>query len=153
MSSEQSHSKLNVGRCSAISGRPPSKFDVPSLRIDKWLWAVRVYKTRSDASEACRGSAVRVNNVIAKPSNKVRIGDTIIARTKAITKTLYVIGLTEKRVGAPAVAEYYEDRTPESDLEAAREKRANARLVTHKGGGRPTKKDRRNIEKLLEPDC
>lgn len=123
-----------------------------SVRLDKWLWAVRVYKTRSDAAEACRGSAVRINNVIAKPSGKVHIGNTVIARTKAITKTLYVIGLTEKRVGPPRVPEFYEDRTPESDLDAAREKRANARLVTHKGGGRPTKKDRRDIEKLLGPE-
>ena len=137
---EQTHSKLDIER---------STLDVPPIRIDKWLWAVRVYKTRSDASEACRGSAVRVNNVIAKPSNKVRIGDTIIARTKAITKTLHVVGLTEKRVGPPRVPEFYEDRTPEADFEAAREKQANARLVTHKGGGRPTKKNRRDIEKLL----
>jgi ribosome-associated heat shock protein Hsp15 len=125
---------------------------IAPVRIDKWLWAVRVYKTRGDASEACRGSAIRINNVIAKPSGKVRIGDTIVARTKAITKTLYVVGLTEKRIGAPLVPEYYEDRTPEADLEAAREKRANARLVTHKGAGRPTKKDRRDIEKLLGSD-
>jgi len=123
--------------------------DTTPVRIDKWLWAVRVYKTRSDAAEACRGSAIRINNVIAKPSGKVRIGDTIVARTKALTKTLYIVGLTEKRIGAPLVPEFYEDRTPEADLEAAREKRANARLVTHKGAGRPTKKDRRDIEKLL----
>ena len=126
-------------------------FPVSKVRIDKWLWAVRVYKTRSDAAEACRGSAIRINNVIAKPSGKVRIGDTIVARTKALTKTLYIVGLTEKRIGAPLVPEFYEDRTPEADLEAAREKRANARLVTHKGAGRPTKKDRRDIEKLLGP--
>ena len=122
---------------------------VAAVRVDKWLWAMRVYKTRGDASEACRGSAIRINNVIAKPSGKVHLGDTIIARTKAITKTLYVIGLTEKRIGAPLVPDFYEDRTPEADLDAAREKRANARLVTHKGAGRPTKKNRRDIEKLL----
>ena len=81
------------------------------LRLDKWLWAVRLYKTRSDAAEACRGSAVRLNSVIAKPSAKVRIGDTIVARTKAMTRTLHVVGLTEKRVGAPRVPEFSEDRT------------------------------------------
>ncbi|MEN8662093.1 MAG: RNA-binding S4 domain-containing protein [Lentimonas sp.] len=143
MNPEQSHSKLSVGR---------STLDIQSVRLDKWLWAVRVYKTRSDAAEACRGSAVRIDNVIAKPSGKVHIGNTVIARTKAITKTLYVVGLTDKRVGPPAVSEYYEDRTPEADIEAAREKRANAKLVTHKGAGRPTKKDRRDIEKLLGPE-
>lgn len=77
-----------------------SELPTESVRLDKWLWAVRLYKTRSDAAEACRGSAVRLNEQIAKPSAKVRIGDTVVARTKAITRTLYVVGLTEKRVGA-----------------------------------------------------
>ena len=63
-------------------------------RLDKWLWAVRVYKTRSDATEACRGSAVRLNETIAKPSAKVRIGNTVVARTRALTRTLHVTGLT-----------------------------------------------------------
>ena len=125
---------------------------IEHVRLDKWLWAVRVYKTRSDAADACRGSAVRINDVIAKPAAKLRIGDTVVARTKALTRTLTVTGLTEKRIGAPLVADYLEDITPEADYAAAREKRANARLFNHDGGGRPTKKDRRDIEKLLEPD-
>lgn len=121
-------------------------------RLDRWLWAVRIYKTRSDAAEACRGSAVRLNGVIAKPSAKVRIGHTVVARTKALTRTLHVVGLTEQRIGAALVPEYYEDQTPESEHEKAREKRANARVFSHKGRGRPTKKDRRDIESLLDPD-
>lgn len=124
-----------------------------SVRLDKWLWAVRVYKTRTDAADACRGSAVRINDNIAKPSAKLRLGDTVTARTKALTRTLNVTGLTEKRIGAPLVSEFLEDITLESEYEAAREKRANARLFSHSdGGGRPTKKDRRDIEKLLGPD-
>ncbi|MGB0272206.1 MAG: RNA-binding S4 domain-containing protein [Opitutales bacterium] len=122
------------------------------VRIDKWLWAVRVYKTRSDAADACRGSAVRINGTIAKPAAKLRRGDTVIARTKALTRTLHVIGLTEKRVGAAVVADYLEDQTPQSEYDDASEKRANARLFKHAGGGRPTKKDRRTIERLLAPD-
>lgn len=122
------------------------------VRIDKWLWAVRVYKTRSDAADACRGSAVRINGTIAKPAAKLRRGDTVIARTKALTRTLHVIGLTEKRVGAATVADYLEDQTPQSEYDDASEKRANARLFKHAGGGRPTKKDRRTIERLLAPD-
>jgi ribosome-associated heat shock protein Hsp15 len=129
-----------------------SKSDVQSVRLDKWLWAVRVYKTRSDSAEACRGSAVRVNHVIAKPSAKIRIGDTVVARTKELTRTFQVVGLTEKRVGAALLPEYFEDQTPESEFEAAREKRANAKLFSHKGTGRPTKKDRRDIEKIIGPD-
>lgn len=123
-----------------------------SARLDKWLWAVRVYKTRSDAAEACRGSAVRLNGSIAKPSAKVRVGDSIIARTKALTRTLHVTGLTENRVGAALVPNFLEDKTPESEYEKAREQRANARVFTHKGGGRPTKKDRRDIERLIGGD-
>ena len=122
-----------------------------TVRLDKWLWAVRVYKTRSDALEACRGSAVRLNGNIAKPSAKVRIGDTVVARTKAMRRTLRVLALNEKRLGAPRVPEFMEDITPPEDQEAAREKQANARLFEHEGGGRPTKKDRRNIERLLGP--
>ena len=127
-----------------------------SLRLDKWLWAVRVYKTRSDASNACRGSAVRVNGNIAKPSAKIRVGDTVVARTKALTRSLKVLDLTEKRVGAARVAEFLDDQTPESEYEAAREKRNNARLFSYRGHddrkGRPTKKDRRDIEKLIGPE-
>lgn len=122
------------------------------VRLDRWLWAVRVYKTRTDAADACRGSAVRLNGTIAKPSAKVRIGDTVVARTKALTRTLHVLALTQNRVGAPLVADHLEDQTPESEYEEAREKRANARVFTHRGGGRPTKKDRRDIEKLIAPD-
>ena len=121
-------------------------------RLDKWLWAVRVYKTRSDAAEACRGSAVRLNETIAKPSAKVRIGNTVVARTRALTRTLHVTGLTEKRVGAALVHDFLEEKTPESEYEKAREKQANARVFSHKGSGRPTKKNRRDIEKLIAPD-
>lgn len=126
-----------------------------SVRLDKWLWAVRVYKTRSDASDACRGSAVRVNGNIAKPSAKLRIGDTVVARTKQLTRTLKVLDLTEKRVGAALLPDFIDDITPQSEYDAAQEKRNNAKLYSHKGHGdkgRPTKKDRRDIEKLIGPD-
>ena len=129
---------------SSTISHQPSRY----ARIDKWLWAVRVYKTRTDAADACRGSAVRLNGTIAKPSAKIRIGDTVVARTKALTRTLHVRALTEKRVGAPLVQDHLEDQTPESEYEKAREKQANARVFTHRGGGRPTKKDRREIDSL-----
>mgnify|MGYP003322779467 CR=1 FL=1 len=122
-----------------------------SVRLDRWLWAMRVYKTRSDALEACRGSAVRLNGNIAKPAAKVRIGDTVVARTQTLRRTLRVLALSDKRLGAARLPEFMEDQTPPEDLEAAREKRANARLFKHEGGGRPTKKDRRTIERLLGP--
>lgn len=124
------------------------KFSDSSVRLDKWLWSTRVFKTRSDATEACRGSAIRLNGVIAKPSAKIRIGDTVIARTQGLTRTLYVVGLTEKRVGADRLPDYFKDQTPESEYQLAREKRENAKLYKNQGGGRPTKKDRRAIEQL-----
>ena len=121
-------------------------------RLDKWLWAVRVYKTRSDATEACRGSAVRLNGTIAKPSAKVRIGSTVTARTRALTRTLQVKNLTEKRVGVALVPDFLEDNTLESEYEKARQRQANARVLSHKGSGRPTKKNRRDIDKLIAAD-
>jgi len=126
--------------------------EMTSVRLDRWLWAVRVYKTRSEASDACRGSAVRLNGQIAKPSARLRIGDTVVARTKALTRTLAVTALTEKRVGAPLVPGFAEDRTPPEEYEAACEKRSHARLFRYERGGRPTKKDRRDIERLLGPE-
>ena len=119
-------------------------------RLDRWLWAVRIYKTRGDAGSACRGSAVRLNGQIAKPSAKVRVGDAITARNKSFTRTLKVKALLEQRVGTALVSYYADDQTPESEYEKGQEQRANARVFRHEGGGRPTKKDRRDIEKLLE---
>ena len=125
---------------------------VESIRLDKWLWTVRIYKTRTDATEACRSSAVRINGEIAKPSAKLRRGDRVIARTKALTRTVEVIDLSEKRIGAPRVYKFLNDQTSESEYEAAQEKRKNARLFGQKGSGRPTKKDRRDIERLIGPE-
>ena len=119
-------------------------------RLDRWLWAVRIYKTRGDAGSACRGSAVRLNGQIAKPSTRVRVGDTVTARNKSFTRTLEVKALLEQRVGAALVPDYADDQTPKSEYEKVQEQRANARVFRHEGGGRPTKKDRRDIEKLLE---
>ncbi|MEC8649805.1 MAG: RNA-binding S4 domain-containing protein [Verrucomicrobiota bacterium] len=122
------------------------------VRVDKWLWAVRIYKTRSDAASACRASAVRINGAIAKPATQLRIGDSVSARNKAITRTLRVVGITEKRVSASLTDQYIEDQTPQLEYDLAAEKRANARLFKHQGGGRPTKKDRRTIQQLLGPE-
>ena len=122
------------------------------VRLDKWLWATRLYKTRSDAAQACRGGAVRVNGSTAKPSAKLHRYDRVAARTKSLTRTVEVIELTEKRVGAARVPEYFNDQTPDAEFAEAREKRENARRARGREGGRPTKKDRRDIEKLIGPD-
>ena len=139
---------MNADQHLKLSGERPM-LEHRFVRLDKWLWATRVYKTRSNAAEACRSSAIRHNGTLAKPAAKIRIGDVIIARTKALTRTLQVVGLAEKRVAATLLPDYFKDQTPESEYLAAREKRENARIFSHKGAGRPTKKNRREIERLL----
>lgn len=119
------------------------------VRIDKWLWAARVFKTRADATEACRAGKVDVDGVKAKPGRIAKIGDVITARTHALRRTVVVKGLADKRVGAKRVPDLLEDRTPESEIEAARERRQNSAQVGEPGKGRPTKKDRRARERFF----
>jgi ribosome-associated heat shock protein Hsp15 len=120
-----------------------------SIRIDKWLWAARVFKTRNDATEACRAGKVEIDGVKAKPARIVKIGDTITARTHALRRTVTVKGVTDKRVGAKLVPDLLEDQTPESEVEAARERRQNNAWVGEPGRGRPNKKDRRARERFF----
>lgn len=125
--------------------------DAPgSIRIDKWLWAVRLYKTRSLAAEACTAGKVTVGDQPVKPARSVRIGEVISAVTGDITRTVKVIGLVSKRVGAKLVAENLEDLTPPSEFEKKREPNFQPFAFRPKGSGRPTKKDRRSIDNLEE---
>lgn len=115
---------------------------VSETRVDKWLWAVRLYKTRTAASDACRGGHVKLNRVAAKPSSIVRPGDTVHARTPGRDVVVEVIALIEKRVGAPVAAACYADHTPPPPDQLA----AGA-LVRDRGTGRPTKRDRRQLDR------
>lgn len=119
------------------------------MRLDRWLWAVRVYKTRSLATAACRGSAVRLNGSPAKPAAAVRVGDQVEARIGDLTRTLRVTGLTGQRVGAARLPEFLVEETPTEAVERAREKRARAREAGVPGMGRPTKKHRRDLERFF----
>lgn len=119
--------------------------DVDTTRVDRWLWAVRVYKTRSLATSACQGGHVRVNGASAKPATKVRVGDTVEARAGGDDRVLDVVRIIEKRVSAPLAAECVVDRTPpkpEAEWVAPH-------LVRDRGAGRPTKRDRREIDRFL----
>ncbi|MEO8429556.1 MAG: RNA-binding S4 domain-containing protein [Verrucomicrobiota bacterium] len=116
------------------------------VRIDKWLWAVRLYKTRSQAADACRSGHVRLSGQPVKPSRFVRPGDTITAVTGEITKTVKVLVALETRVGARLVKDYAEDLTPPAEYLKPREKALAPFGFRPKGAGRPTKKDRRNME-------
>jgi ribosome-associated heat shock protein Hsp15 len=116
-----------------------------SVRIDSWLWAVRVYKTRSAATTACRAGHVRLNGEKVKASQPVRIGDELRVRIAGFDRILVVRQLLTKRVGAPLAAVAAEDRTP------AREPVAKL-AVRDRGAGRPTKRERRDIDRLRGRD-
>ncbi len=123
------------------------------VRLDKWLWAVRLFKTRARATEACRKSKVRINGDPAKPASKVRPGDRVETRLRDITRTYRVVELAEKRVGADSVPDLVVDETTDEEKTRAREFRENARLQIPRGQGRPTKKNRRDLEKFFgSPD-
>ncbi len=120
------------------------------LRIDKYLWAIRVYKTRTDATDACKGGKVRVNGADTKPSKPVRPGDTIVARKGAVTYTYKVLQLIDKRQGARLVPLYAENLTPQEELDKLRAPVETFFLKRDRGAGRPTKKDRRQMESLWD---
>jgi ribosome-associated heat shock protein Hsp15 len=121
-----------------------------SVRMDKWLWAVRVFKTRSLASAACRHGHVTIAGLPVKASREVRINDVIVVKKDELTRTFKVLQLLQQRVGAPVAREYVEDQTPESELQKAREPRFPPMFFRPKGSGRPTKKERRAISDILE---
>lgn len=117
-------------------------------RIDKYLWAIRVFKTRSEASDACKGNKVRVNDTVAKPSKDVKPGDMITIRKGAVQYTYRVKAALEKRVGAQLVPEYAENHTPQSELDKLKAPVETFFVKRDRGMGRPTKKDRRDIDGL-----
>ncbi len=121
-----------------------------STRIDKFLWSIRVFKTRADATEACKGGKVTVNGQDAKPSKEVKGGDVISVRKGAIHYTYKVLLPIEKRQGAKEVEKYAQNLTPESEL-----KKMNVPVETFfvkrdRGAGRPTKKERREMDVLYD---
>lgn len=121
-----------------------------SVRIDKFLWAVRLYKSRSIATEACDAGKVQANGQPAKPSRAVRIGDIITAIAGEIRRTIKVVALLDKRVGAKLVDQFVEDLTPDSEYSKPREKSFQPFAFRPKGSGRPTKKERRSLNKFLK---
>jgi ribosome-associated heat shock protein Hsp15 len=118
------------------------------VRIDKWLWAARLYKSRSLASEACTAGHVKIGGQSVKPARDVHVGETVTVLTGALQRTVKVVALLERRVGAKVVPQYMEDLTPAEEYARAKAERAPALVVFPKGWGRPTKKQRRQIEGL-----
>ena len=120
---------------------------VEEVRIDKYLWSIRVYKTRTDATDACKGGKVRVNGSDINPSKSVKVGDVIVARKGAVAYTYRVLQLIDKRQGAKLVPNYAENLTPPEELAKLR---APVETFFLKRDGRPTKKDRRQMEDLWD---
>jgi len=125
---------------------------VDKARIDRWLWAVRLFKTRSQATEACRGGKVRIDGEKVKPSRSLKIGEVVEVQQGLVARRVKAIGLIEKRVGAKLVPEVMEDLTPPEAYEVLQQTKAQSVLRRDRGAGRPTKKDRREIEELLWGD-
>lgn len=119
-------------------------------RLDKWLWAVRIFKTRSIAADACKKNRISVNNAPAKPSKVIKEGDIVSVRKPPITYSFEVLKPIDKRVGAKLVEEMRKNVTPESEYELLESTRISGFVDRAKGTGRPTKKDRRQIEEFSE---
>ena len=119
-------------------------------RIDKWLWATRIFKTRSIATAACKKGRVCVDGVAVKPSRTIKVGDTISVRRPPITYTYSVIGLVQNRVGAKLVPNYLKNITSPDQYELLEMVKINGFIDRQKGLGRPTKKDGREIQKFTD---
>lgn len=120
------------------------------VRIDKYLWAIRVYKTRTEAADACKGGKIRLNGNDVKPARTLKTGDVITARKGAVTYTYKVLEPLDKRQGAALVPRYAENLTPEEELAKLRAPVETFFLKRDRGAGRPTKKDRRQMESLWD---
>jgi ribosome-associated heat shock protein Hsp15 len=121
-----------------------------TARLDKWLWAVRLFPTRALATAAIHAGSVEVNARPAKPAREVRAGETVTVRQGLILRTLRVVAVSPSRVGAKLVPQYCTDLTPASEFEKVREQRMQQVLAREKGSGRPTKRERREVDRLFE---
>lgn len=121
-----------------------------NVRIDKWIWAVRIFKTRSQATESCRKGHVSIGDLPVKPSRIVHPGEIVKIRKNQITRSFKVLALAEKRMSATLVQSFLVDVTPPEELEIL-EMQKNMKWITRdKGTGRPTKKDRRDMDSFFD---
>lgn len=120
-------------------------------RIDKWLWAARIFKTRSIAANACKTGRVTVNGVNAKPARMVKVGEVIHVKKPPVTYSFRVLQCIEQRVGAKFVPDIYENVTDAKQYELLEMSRISGFVDRARGTGRPTKKDRRAIDAFVDP--
>ena len=125
---------------------------MPEARIDKWMWAARIFKTRTIAAEACKKGRVSINGAQAKPTRTVKPGDVIQVRKPPVTYSFKVLQAIEKRVGAKLVPEIMENVTTPDQYELLEMSRISGFINRAKGTGRPTKKDRRDLDEFFTPE-
>ena len=121
-------------------------------RIDKWLWAARIFKTRSMAADACKNGRVTMGGVNVKPSRTIKVGDTVSVRKPPITYSFKVLKAIEMRVGAKLLSEVYENVTTPDQYELLEMTRISGFIDRARGTGRPTKKERRSLDAFLIED-
>ena len=120
-------------------------------RIDKWLWAARLFKTRSIAADACKNGRVTFNGSTIKPSRMIKEGDTVHVKKSPITYSFKVLKAIEQRVGAKLIPEIYENVTDPKQYELLEMSRISGFVDRARGTGRPTKKERRALDAFVEP--
>ena len=123
------------------------------IRLDKYLWAVRIFKTRSDAADAVRNNKVTVNGSYAKPSREVKLGDVIAVGKQQVTYSYKVLDLVSSRQPAKNVPLYCLDITPQEELAKLNVPRETIFVFRDRGTGRPTKKERRELDSLMDGIC
>ena len=120
------------------------------MRIDKWLWAVRQYKTRTIATDACEKGRIIINDISVKPSRLIKEGDEILIKRTGLTRRLKVLKLTSNRLSAKLVPEYCTDLTPQSEIDAYRARLTRITIYRDPGTGRPTKQERRALDDFFD---
>ena len=120
------------------------------VRIDKWLWAVRIFKTRTIAAEAIKKGRVIVRGIAVKPSRMIRVGDVVQVRKPPVTFSFKVLALSDKRMGAKLVPQFMENITPPDQYELLELNKISGFVDRQRGTGRPTKKDRRDLEQFTD---
>ncbi len=120
------------------------------VRVDKWLWSVRIFKSRTMATDACKSGKVKIEGTLVKPAQDIQPGDILEVRKDGFNLQYKVVSLIQKRVGAPIAQQCYEDLTPEEELNKYKDWFVGKATPERreKGAGRPTKKERREIERF-----
>lgn len=122
------------------------------VRIDKWMWATRIFKTRTIAVEACKKGRIMIQNVTVKPSRMIRVGEVVQVRKPPVIYSFKVLALTDKRMGAKLVPDFMENVTTPDQYAILELQKISGFVDRAKGAGRPTKKDRRDLDDFKEPE-